>query len=118
MELLDFIADVRAANNIAASLKDIEKMCYERAKEVAGAGNAAAIDDETVRQWIISYDEWKSKADERKLAKQKQAAEVRAKYDADKAARDAAAEAEKRAKALEKEKAEKEKEGQLSLFDL
>lgn len=118
MTLTEFIEKVRAENNIPVSVKDLEVMINKRAKAAAGASSSIGIDDETVKQWILSYDEWKKEDDKGAVARTKELAEKQAAYNAEQAKKKAEKEAEERAKAEAEEKAKREKEGQLSLWDL
>lgn len=118
MTLLEFIEKVKMEHNIQTSIKDLEVMINKRAKAAAGASSSIGIDDETVKQWILSYDEWKKEDDKEADARAKEKAERRAAYDAEQAKKKAEREAEARAKAEAEEKAKREKEGQLSLWDL
>lgn len=118
MTLLEFIEKVRAENNISASAKELAAMINKRAKAAAGASSSIGIDDETVKEWILSYNDWKAEEDKGAVAREKEKAEKQAAFDAEQAKKKAEKEAEARAKAEAEEKAKREKEGQLSLWDL
>lgn len=118
MTLLEFIEKVKMDHNIQTSIKDLEALIYKKAKEEAGRSNATCIDDETVKNWILNYEELASD-EEKKAAELRERREAeKAAFDAEQAKKKAQREAEARAKAEAEEKAKREKEGQLSLWDL
>lgn len=114
MTLLEFIEKIKAEHNISTSTGNLEKMINKRARAAAGQANCVAIDNETVKGWILEYEGWKADDDK----KAEEAAKLKAEFDAEQAKKKAQREAEARAKAEAEEKAKREKEGQLSLWDL
>ena len=54
MTLTEFIERVKLENGIQFDTKDIEKSIVEKARK-AKTGNCAAVDDETVKKWILEY---------------------------------------------------------------
>lgn len=118
MTLLEFIEKVKMEHNIQTSIKDLEALIYKKAKEEAGRRSSVSIDDETVKNWILNYEELASD-EEKKAAELRERREAeKAAFDAEQAKKKAQREAEERAKAEAEEKAKREKEGQLSLWDL
>lgn len=118
MTLLEFIEKVKMEHNIQTSIKDLEALIYKKAKEEAGRSNSVSIDDETIKNWILNYEELASD-EEKKAAELRERREAeKAAFDAEQAKKKAEREAEERAKAEAEEKAKREKEGQLSLWDL
>ena len=118
MTLLEFIEKVKMEHNIQTPIKDLKALIYKKAKEEAGRSNSVSIDDETVKNWILNYEELASD-EEKKAAELRERREAeKAEFDAKQAKKKAEREAEARAKAEAEEKAKREKEGQLSLWDL
>ena len=60
MTLTEFIDRIKLENNIQFETKDIEQSIIRKARKVK-TGNCAAVDDETVKQWILEYDPEKEK---------------------------------------------------------
>ena len=118
MTLLEFIEKVKMENNIQTSIKDLEALIYKKAKEEAGRSNSVSIDDETVKNWILNYEELASDEEKKAAELRKKREAEKAEFDAEQAMKKAQREAEARAKAEAEEKAKREKEGQLSLWDL
>ena len=54
MTLIEFIEKIKVENNIAYKTEDIEKQIMDKAKKKLNNKNGA-IDNETIKKWIVSY---------------------------------------------------------------
>lgn len=54
MTLTEYIEKVKLENNISYPTENIEQYIMDKAHDKA-VHNVAAVDDETIRQWIIEY---------------------------------------------------------------
>ena len=68
MTLTEFIDRVKLENSIEFETKDIEKAIVSNAQKLR-SGNCAAVDDETVKKWILEYKPGEKKEEPKKETK-------------------------------------------------
>ena len=54
MTLIEFIEQIKKENDIAYKTEDIEKQIMDKAKKQLN-NKDGAIDDETIKEWILNY---------------------------------------------------------------
>lgn len=56
MTLQEFIQNTLTAYNLEYKVEDVSKYLYDKAREIREGKSVVAVDDETVKEWIINYD--------------------------------------------------------------